>query len=159
MTLNAKIEYQLENAFVEVIGDTVAFSGVTVRRHTLASAAPTYPIITVYCSGAMDSPFTQLADYQEAVVNVNAYTYVKDDESGGAVAELLGNLRSLVYSSGFRQALSASDPGLNVWGIRANGQAIIEDGEDIRRRTLVLTVYASSVFIDSSSSDSSSSST
>ena len=157
MTLNAKIEYQLEGAFVDVIGDESAFTGIPVRRHTVASNAPVYPIITAYCSGAWDAPFTQLADYQEAVVNISAYTYVTADPTGSAVAEIMGNLRSLIYTAGFRAALTASDPGLQVWGIRANGSAIIEDGEDIRRRTIVLTVYASSVFIDSSSSESSSS--
>ena len=157
MSINAKIEYQLESALVTVISASSKFAGTAVRRHTLASSAPVYPIITVYCDGAQDAPFTQLQDYQEAIVSLSVYTYAATDTTGEAAANLLGELRSLVYAPGFKNSLTAAEAGLTVWGVRANGPAIIEDDEDLRRRVLVLTVYASSVVVTDESSSSSSS--
>jgi hypothetical protein len=156
MSLNAKLEWQLENAFVSVISAAPAFAGKTVRKHDQAAVAPTYPIITVAADGAVDSPWTQLADFQECVFYVSAYTYTADDTTGSVIADILGDLRSLIYETNFKNKLTKAEPGLTVWGVRANGSAIIENDTDIRRRVIVLTVYASSIFIENSSSSSSS---
>ena len=140
----ARIEWQIESALIAVLGENADLSGIAINRHHDESVTVEYPCVVVEVGDARDEPWSTRSDYSDCLAAIYCMSYMRDDRTGEAVANLLGAVRDTIYEETFNADMTGAVTGLKVWGSRIENETVVLDDGNIRSRVLYVRIHASS---------------